>query len=475
MKILITKGEITAGYIIYEDLTITKQDLSGEVTVTHSIKEGTLIDENGKIQVTLNFYSINGISKIQKPSGTVITVSNTDKTTVAIDENLIPDTNYTFIVETLDGKQQDLIVNIPASAIPLPEIETSEAIINTDSTATSSLASGTQTRGDELYINFTATISGGSCTIEPTVPYKITKNGTYKFIVTGELLGRTKIKEVEVNVEQYKSAPDLVKYDAGDWTKEEIEALKNDKLYDLNKTHTANEIFKLKDDTGLNFTFGGFTYKGDTANQEAINSGDIITSKNQSVSPQSGWGTPQYDGWQIFTKETKTDDSGNIIKNSDGTDRIYVTKLIHAGAPENFVFHIKEDGNLYRAEYLLSSGLRQTSYKTLASGELIKTRNWDNYKDQKQIDLIEDVHCMTQTETQSASGSIIKTGSYYWLASANSAASGGVWLYCITAEGSLTYDGYYCWGIRPVVTLKSGVYIASGTGTESDPYILAKE
>lgn len=32
-----------------------------------------------------------------------------------------------------------------------------------------------------------------------------------------------------------------------------------------------------------------------------------------------------------------------------------------------------------------------------------------------------------------------------------------------------------CWGIRPVVEMNDGVYIASGTGTESDPYILAKE
>ena len=30
-------------------------------------------------------------------------------------------------------------------------------------------------------------------------------------------------------------------------------------------------------------------------------------------------------------------------------------------------------------------------------------------------------------------------------------------------------------GLRVVVNLKSGVYISSGSGTESDPYVLEKE
>lgn len=34
---------------------------------------------------------------------------------------------------------------------------------------------------------------------------------------------------------------------------------------------------------------------------------------------------------------------------------------------------------------------------------------------------------------------------------------------------------HFCWGIRPVVEMNEGVYIASGTGTDEDPYILAKE
>ena len=31
-----------------------------------------------------------------------------------------------------------------------------------------------------------------------------------------------------------------------------------------------------------------------------------------------------------------------------------------------------------------------------------------------------------------------------------------------------------CWGIRPVVVMNEGVYIAGGDGTEANPYVLGK-
>ena len=52
------------------------------------------------------------------------------------------------------------------------------------------------------------------------------------------------------------------------------------------------------------------------------------------------------------------------------------------------------------------------------------------------------------------------------------AAHGNLWYVC--NNGRISY-GNACFGIRPVVSLTSGVYIKSGTGTESDPYILGKD
>lgn len=46
--------------------------------------------------------------------------------------------------------------------------------------------------------------------------------------------------------------------------------------------------------------------------------------------------------------------------------------------------------------------------------------------------------------------------------------------YIVTGE---IYNQYArdCWGIRPIVVMKEGVYIVSGDGTEADPYVLGKD
>ena len=51
-----------------------------------------------------------------------------------------------------------------------------------------------------------STISGGTTTVSPEVPYAVTENGTYKFTVTGTVNGTTYTKEVSVTVNQFKNS-----------------------------------------------------------------------------------------------------------------------------------------------------------------------------------------------------------------------------------------------------------------------------
>ena len=67
---------------------------------------------------------------------------------------------------------------------------------------------------------------------------------------------------------------------------------------------------------------------------------------------------------------------------------------------------------------------------------------------------------------------IRRTGACYWLASANTGSGRDVWY--VNGNGGMDNYRYSCWGVRPIVSLTSGVYIKSGTGTEADPYILEK-
>ena len=344
------------------------------------------------------------------------------------------------------------------------------------STATSSEEANTIEKGTPLYINIIATLEGNKCTVvlksdnTKTVPYQVSSNGKYTFKVSGTYNGKVMEEEKDVIVNQYISAQNLVKYDAGNWTEDEIKTLKEDNLYNINKEKKGGSS------AGLVFTFGGFSYEGDTANKSDIESGNIITSRNQSVTPQSGFGTPKYSGWQLLTSGTKQDANGNKIKNTDGSDRIYVAKITHAGSPENFVYDVTANYDNRRAEYILSGGTRQTNYNTYQS------RDWGMYKD-KELDengYIKGVHVMTYNEAYAITGdiwqtkSLRNTGACYWLGSAYTDGL-NIW-HVYSYDGRIDKDNFFhCVGIRPVVEMNEGVYIKGGSGTELDPYVLGKD
>ena len=431
--------------------------------VTKNLGEGSRIDNNATktaynksyeatISTTEN-YAIISLSVTM--NGKEITTSGSD----------VVDVNTGKIkIDKVTGN-----INITVTTKKL-EIHYTAVAVSTSNSASniSSLEANTQNRGTTLYINIIAKLEGNNCTVvlksdnSKTVPYAVTTNGRYTFIVSGTYNGKIIAEEKEVIVNQYMSAQGVVQYDAGDWTEEEIQELKSKNLYNINKEKIANTT------TGLDFTFGGFTYKGDTANADDIKSGNIITSRNQSVTPQSGWGTPKYSGWQI-------------LESKEENGKTYVTKITHAGSPENFAYCYT--GTYYdnmRVEYILSGGKRQTYFNTY------QPRSWQMYVDQRQKDLIadtidndgnqiKDIHAMDYSEASSITGTnngIRSTGVWYWLASAGSSSS-FVWF--VYNNGNVdNYGNNHCWGVRPVVSLTSGIYIKTGTGTEADPYILGK-
>ena len=370
--------------------------------------------------------------------------------TITTSDNDIVDINTGKIkIEKVTGD-----INIKATTKKLEITYTIGINASGNASDTSSLGASSVSKPNTLYINIIATLLGNSCKVvsktdnSKGVPYAVTSNGKYTFIVSGTYNGKTISEEKEVTVNQYKSAQNIVKYDAGEWTKEEIEELQSQNLYMINKEKTYNATFNLNDsNNGLNFTFGGFTYKGDTTNESDISSGKIITSRNQSVKPQKYFGTPKYYGWQLLTTETKQDESGNKIKNEDGSDRIYVTKITHAGSPENFAYKWTVDYDNRRVVYLLSGGKKQMGYSTLSNGTAIKPRSFQMYVDNSQKDLIadttdkdgnaiKDIHAMDYDEAYAITNDIYNNGgmrnigSQYWL---------------VTAYG---YDSYRVWAVK---------------------------
>ena len=109
------------------------------------------------------------------------------------------------ITKKVEGKDYTITVKKPVA--PTPSVKVGAIRVVSDSTGTgSSLGEASTRKGTTLYIMIESTISGGTTTVSPQVPFAVTENGTYKFTVTGTVNGTAYTKEVSVTVNQFKNS-----------------------------------------------------------------------------------------------------------------------------------------------------------------------------------------------------------------------------------------------------------------------------
>ena len=109
------------------------------------------------------------------------------------------------ITKKVEGKDYTITVKKPVA--PTPSVKVGAIRVVSDSTgAGSSLGEASTRKGTTLYIMIESTISGGTTTVSPEVPYAVTENGTYKFTVTGTVDGKTYTKNVTATVNQFKNS-----------------------------------------------------------------------------------------------------------------------------------------------------------------------------------------------------------------------------------------------------------------------------
>ena len=109
------------------------------------------------------------------------------------------------ITKKVEGKDYTITVKKPVA--PTPSVKVGAIRVVSDSTgAGSSLGEASTRKGTTLYIMIESTISGGTTTVSPQVPFAVTENGTYKFTVTGTVNGTAYTKEVSVTVNQFKNS-----------------------------------------------------------------------------------------------------------------------------------------------------------------------------------------------------------------------------------------------------------------------------
>ena len=114
--------------------------------------------------------------------------------------------------------------------------------------------------------------------------------------------------------------------------------------------------------------------------------------------------------------------------------------------------------------------MKNVKYAGLSVKCAVLSKYEDKELDKKEY--IADVHVMTYDEANRIlnNKSIIDNNVAYWLGNANDYST----LYMII-NGKINWSSIGYYGIRLVVNFNEGVYIASGDGTEANPYVLGKD
>ena len=109
------------------------------------------------------------------------------------------------ITKKVEGKDYTITVTKPSSSAQSIKIKGKRVVANEDGTG-ENLGEASTSKGKTLYIMIDSSISGGTTTVSPQVPYAVTENGTYKFTVIGTVNGTAYTKEVSVTVNQFKNS-----------------------------------------------------------------------------------------------------------------------------------------------------------------------------------------------------------------------------------------------------------------------------
>ena len=132
------------------------------------------------------------------------------------------------ITKKVEGKDYTITVKKPAA--PTPSVKVGAIRVVSDSTgAGSSLGEASTRKGTTLYIMIESTISGGTTTVSPEVPYAVTET----------VDGKTYTKNVTATVNQYKNEINLDEIQIGDYVNYTYDIDSASSSYTLESTYSG--------------------------------------------------------------------------------------------------------------------------------------------------------------------------------------------------------------------------------------------
>jgi len=195
--VLIILAGVSINAVIRDDGIIKKAQNSANLTKEAEVKEAIN-------RTILEFYLTDDYETLEDFLKAKVTEGKIDSVTKNADGTLtVKKGNYSVTVE---NKTNSSGGNSSGGETQTPEITIGEAkvVANSDGTGSAITDAASVYLGNALYITFSHSIIGGTTVVDKTIPYAVTKNGTYTFTVTGTVNGKSYTKNVSVTVNQFK-------------------------------------------------------------------------------------------------------------------------------------------------------------------------------------------------------------------------------------------------------------------------------
>ena len=205
--VLIILAGVSINAVIGDDGIIKKAQNSANLTKEAEVKEAIN-------RTILEFYLTNDYETLEDFLKAKVTEGKIDSVTKNADGTLtVKKGEYSVTVENkTNSSGGSSSGGSTGGETQTPEITIGEAkvVANSDGTGSAITDAASVYLGNTLYITFSHSITGGTTVVDKTIPYAVTKNGTYTFTITGTVNGKNYTKNVSVTVNQFKTAKDYV-------------------------------------------------------------------------------------------------------------------------------------------------------------------------------------------------------------------------------------------------------------------------
>ena len=205
--VLIILAGVSINAVMGDDGIIKKAQNSANLTKEAEVKEAIN-------RTILEFYLTNDYETLEDFLKAKVTEGKIDSVTKNADGTLtVKKGEYSVTVENkTNSSGGSSSGGSTGGETQTPEITIGEAkvVANSDGTGSAITDAASVYLGNTIYITFSHSITGGTTTVDKTIPYAVTKNGTYTFTVTGTVNGKNYTKNVSVTVNQFKTVKDYV-------------------------------------------------------------------------------------------------------------------------------------------------------------------------------------------------------------------------------------------------------------------------